>query len=341
MKRALSSTLQKLKQAEEELKGPKPEALYDRLERERPQLEAAMRWFLEHGHPQRAMELASLVWRFWVNRGHLEEGRSLMKAALQASSSDEQTPLRADALHGAGTLAFQQGDNESAHAHFEQSLSIGRRLAKTDAIVRALHGLGRVALRKGDYAEVRKLSNEAMTLARTSGDRELLTSPLHMLAAVSRMEGDYQGAAAFYRESIEVNQSLGNVRRVTMELINLGSVEFLSGNLDKAAEFYTEGLSKAYDLGDRYLLPVPFIGLGGVAAARGDGVRAARLLAIGEGLEEAAGSVLDPDDRPIFDRSVEAARTATDPKTFTTAWAEGRAMPVERAFEYALFGKGI
>jgi len=48
--------LQVLKEAESDLKGPKPETWFDRLEQERDQLQGALQWFLEHKDLQRAME---------------------------------------------------------------------------------------------------------------------------------------------------------------------------------------------------------------------------------------------------------------------------------------------
>jgi len=331
--------LQVLKKAESELKGPKPEAWFGRLEEEHDQLQGALQWFLDHEDLQRAMELTALVWRFWMNRGHIDEGRKWLGAVLAAVETTETAALRAEVLHGAGTLAFQQGDQEAARANFEQSLSISRRLNDAQGIIRALTGLARVALRKGDYPAVRSQAEEALATARKLSDRNALIGPVHLLAAVTRMEKDYPGARALYQESIALRRPLGDERGVAMEVINLGSVEFLAENFDEAARYYVEGLKKVHTLGNTYLLPVPLIGLGAITAARGEGARAATLLAAGEALVEATGGVLDPDDQPLFDEGVTMARAATDEKTFTVAWAEGRAMPLEQVIEYALRGE--
>ena len=74
--------LQGLKKAESDLKGPKPEAWFGRLEEEHGQLQGALQWFLDHEDLQRAMELTALVWRFWMNRGHIDEGRKWLGAVL-------------------------------------------------------------------------------------------------------------------------------------------------------------------------------------------------------------------------------------------------------------------
>ena len=331
--------LQVLKEAESDLKGPKPETWFDRLEQEHDQLQGAVQWFLEHKDLQRAMELAALAWRFWMNRGRIDEGRKWLGAVLAAVATTETTALRAEVLHGAGTLAFQQRDQEAARTNFEHSLSISRRLKDGQGIVRALTGLARVALRQGDYPSVRRRAEEALTTARGTGNRRDLAGPVHLLAAVSRMEKDYPRAREFYQESAELGRSLGDERLVAMEIINLGSVEFLAENFDEATGYYLDGLKKAHVLRNTYLLSPSLIGLGAVSAVRGEGGRAATLLAAGQALVEATGGVLDPDDQPLFDQGVTMAQAATDTQTFTAAWAEGRAMPLEQAIEYALLGQ--
>jgi tetratricopeptide (TPR) repeat protein len=331
--------LQVLKKAEAELKGPRPEAWFDRLEKEHDQLQGALQWFFDHEDLQRAMELTVLVWRFWMNRGHIDEGRKWLGVVLPVVETTETAALRAEVLFAAGTLAFQQGDQEAARTSFEQSLSISRRLNDAQGIVRALTGLARVALRNGDYPGVRSRAEEALETARELSDRSALIGPVHLLAAVTRMEKDYPGARALYEKSIELRESLGDERGVAMEVINLGSVEFLAENFDEAARYYVDGLKKAHALRNTYLLPGPLIGLGAIAATRGEGGRAATLLAKGEALVEATGGVLDPDDQPLFDQGVSMARAATDEQTFTAAWAEGRAMPLEQVIEYALRGE--
>ena len=331
--------LQVLKEAASDLKGPKPETWFDRLEQEHDQLQGAVQWFLEHKDLQRAMELAALAWRFWMNRGRIDEGRKWLGAVLAAVATTETTALGAEVLHGAGTLAFQQRDQEAARTNFEHSLSISRRLKDGQGIVRALTGLARVALRQGDYPSVRRRAEEALTTARGTGNRRDLAGPVHLLAAVSRMEKDYPRAREFYQESAELGRSLGDERLVAMEIINLGSVEFLAENFDEATGYYLDGLKKAHALKNMYLLSPSLIGLGAISAVRGEGGRAATLLAAGQALVEATGGVLDPDDQPLFDQGVTMARAATDTQTFTAAWAEGRAMPLEQAIEYALLGQ--
>ena len=77
----------------------------------------------------------------------------------------------------------------------------------------------------------------------------------------------------------------------------------------------------------------------GAAANATSAARAARLLAASEASYEASGIVMDPDDRQTFEQSVALVQGTLTEAEFQVAWAEGRAMSVERAVDDALHGE--
>ncbi|HEX9236931.1 MAG TPA: AAA family ATPase, partial [Actinomycetota bacterium] len=54
----------------------------DRGDREHPNVRAALRWAIEAGEAGRAQEAAGALWRFWQQRGHLDEGRRWLDEIL-------------------------------------------------------------------------------------------------------------------------------------------------------------------------------------------------------------------------------------------------------------------
>src|SRR5258708_22235830 len=82
----------------------------ERLQREHENLRAALAWLVEHNEQEAALRLGGALWRFWLIRGHLSEGRTELARALTGSREVVTTPVRAKALHAAGTLAALQGD---------------------------------------------------------------------------------------------------------------------------------------------------------------------------------------------------------------------------------------
>ena len=77
-------------------------------------------------------------------------------------------------------------------------------------------------------------------------------------------------------------------------------------------------------------------GLAGAAWGRDLSERAARLFGAAENLREAIGAALPLSEQSELDQNVSALRAYMDDRAFTSAWAEGRAMTLEQAIEYAL-----
>src|SRR4029453_11194161 len=121
--------------------------------------------------PQSAMglRLAAALSRFWVVRGHLPEGRVRLAQAL--AGAPEATEGRAKALITAGSLAYRQGDYETARSLHEESLAIRRRLGDRRGIAASLHNLGLVAHRQGDNAAARLLSEGSLAIPPEVGNK--------------------------------------------------------------------------------------------------------------------------------------------------------------------------
>jgi hypothetical protein len=64
--------------------------------------------------------------------------------------------------------------------------------------------------------------------------------------------------------------------------------------------------------------------------------RATRLFSASQALRESISAPLPPFISAIQQRTVASARDQTDKSEFAKAWAEGRAMSMEQAIEYAL-----
>ena len=75
--------------------------------------------------------------------------------------------------------------------------------------------------------------------------------------------------------------------------------------------------------------------MAGLAGRSGQPERAARLFGAAELLYEASVTRLEYPDQVEYDRNVAAVRAQLDEATFAAAWAEGRAMTLEQAIDYA------
>jgi ATP/maltotriose-dependent transcriptional regulator MalT len=211
-------------------------------------------------------------------------------------------------LYQEGLEAFRRGDNDRSRELNERSLTLAREQDDAPAIVDALIGLARVALRDEDLERVHVLATEARELGRKRGlTGRPLALPLHLDAEATRMSGDFAGARALYEESIALNLKLGDERGVALEQANLAWVAINESRIDEAERLVRACLDSGH-AEEPYLHAFCSIGLARCAAERGDRARARELLAEADEELATAGLVLDPTDRPEYDKTVALTR---------------------------------
>jgi hypothetical protein len=89
-------------------------------------------------------------------------------------------------------------------------------------------------------------------------------------------------------------------------------------------------------MGQRAALVTSFEGVATLAGARGDPVRAARLLGAAEALRELTLSGVPSSLREAHAASIETATAGLDANELAEAWREGREMTLDEAVAYAL-----
>ncbi len=314
-------------EAEPHLRGEKQVEWLSRLEDEYDNIRAALWWSREQrdqGDADAAeigLRIAGAILRFWYVRGYFSEGREQFERALSsrgtsgAEGAISQVDVgvggaaRAKALNGAGVLACAQGDYAAARSLYEESLAIRRELEDKRGIAYSLNNLGIVALEQGDYAAARSLQEESLAIRRELGDKRGIAESLNNLGIVVAEQGDYPAARSLQEESLAIKRELGDKQGITSSLASLGRV------VARAAGT---------------------VGMGQPQLKQAVLERAATLFGAVEGILEAMSGVLYSVDRHPYERNVAAVRSALGEEAFGKAWAEGRAMSMEQAIEYAL-----
>jgi predicted ATPase/DNA-binding CsgD family transcriptional regulator len=302
----------------------------NRLELERDNLRAALRWALDHDDPTMALRLGGALWRFWFRRGYLSEGRGWLEEAL--TGSDAVAPgVRAKALTGTGILAYYQGDLSRSATLCGESLALCRKLGDTSGIVDALHGLALVA-RSGDrYAAARAMYSESLTLLQETDDRwrtaymmlylgilhfvmldvasalqlavKALTHfravgdqwgvaiSLNVLGDLSIARGDVAGARAALTESLALSEQFGDQFGAARSLASLGHAALAQDDLQVARRYYEQSLTALDAVGYRLLMAQCLSGLAVIAATDGHATRAIRLFGTVEAVLDANSGV--------------------------------------------------
>jgi predicted ATPase/DNA-binding SARP family transcriptional activator len=106
-----------------------------RLTGEHPNLRAAIASGLRDA-PEEALRLVTALHRFWLDGGHLLEGRRWSDQAL--AGRPQRDELRAAALGVAGSIDFRRGRHEGALERYEELLAVERELADPARLGKAL-----------------------------------------------------------------------------------------------------------------------------------------------------------------------------------------------------------
>lgn len=263
----------------EGLQSPAQGVWLERLEAEHDNLRAALDWSRTDVRGAEAgLRLAGSLWRFWYSRGYLSEGYDWLDQFLALTTGDSGSrPARAKALHGAGTLAYVQGQHERGMALYEQALALRRELGDAEGIARSLSNLGMVAQYLGDYERAAASFEEALDWSRGLGDEWLIAISLNNLGTLARDRADYERASALIEEALSVFRKLGDTRTVADLLDNLGHLACLRGDHERSASLCRESLALFRELNDKPGTNEALQNLGMVAHARGDDERAAVL----------------------------------------------------------------
>jgi predicted ATPase/DNA-binding SARP family transcriptional activator len=265
------------------LDGPDQGAWLDLLEAELDNFRAGLEWSLAppdrnpDADPALALTMAGALSPFWMVRGPVAVGRSVLTATLAAAGPQADRRLRAVALDGAGQLASVQGDQDAQRAYQQESLAIWRELGDDARTVSCLGDLGAVAHVRGDYPAARSMYTEALELAGRAGDAQQMARALSGLGRLALHQGNLEQATAYYTESMARFREVGDLRRATLILGNLGVVATNLGDLDLAQQRLEEHLGNAKLLGDRKLTGGALTNLGLVAYHAGDMDSAAEL----------------------------------------------------------------
>jgi hypothetical protein len=140
-----------------------------------------------------------------------------------------------------------------------------------------------------------------------------------------------------HEESLALFRELGDKRSIAISLNNLGTVAQEQEDYDTARTSFKESLALCREVGDKVGIISSLAGLGGLAViTRVRGVEGGTmLLGAVEALSRSMGGVLDVIDRMLLERNMARARVQLGDVKFRKAWAEGQAMSMAQAVEYA------
>jgi DNA-binding CsgD family transcriptional regulator len=151
-----------------------------------------------------------------------------------------------------------------------------------------------------------------------------------------RVGGDAARAAPLIAESLALYQAIGDLRCIALARAMLALVATQAGDLALAARHFGTALGEFRDVGDRMLVIFNLMGLAEVLFAQGRRGEAARLLGAAQAIGEAAGTEFARVGHVTYASFLARAQACLGEAPFSAAWAEGRALSLDRAVEAAL-----
>jgi len=252
----------------------------------------------------------------------------------------------ATALNSLGMVAAQKGDNERARGLLQENLEVIEELeAEGDPATPlkkyyVFNLLGILAINdQGDYARGATLWEESLALAREVGDDYLIGTSLTSLGHVALLQRDFERVKALSQEALAFADELGSagVEIAPSNLINLGLASLGLGEHELAMEPFEEALVMSQDIGRTPQVIEILEGMASLAGAMGRATRAARLWGAAEAAREVTGiSAFTPDELALHEPHMASARSELGEAAWQESLAEGRAISLEKAAEYAL-----
>ncbi len=235
--------------------------------------------------------------------------------------------------------ALWQGEYAGTRARFEESLALFRAMGNPFGTAFSLIGLACYALMgPGDLSldQGHLLAEESLVLFRDIGSRNYEAFALANLGEITFLQGDTTTARLLLEQSCTRYREIGNEAGIAWTLFCLGRVLAAEGDLGAARAVCEESLilEMRVNVGQSFQDIAPALEeLAAVVAAQGETTWAARLWGRAEAQRETINTPLPPLFRADYDHAVALARSQLDEQSFAAAWAEGRAMTLERVFE--------
>jgi predicted ATPase/transcriptional regulator with XRE-family HTH domain len=234
------------------LAGPDAASWLARLDEEHDNLRSALGWAQQQGDGPVALRLAGALGRFWVQRGHLSEGRRWCAAALALPAGAEaDTPsVRVNCLTAAGRLAIGQAAYGEAEGSLGEAEALARAHGDPAGLAAVLTTRGLLARAQDRYAASAQAYAEALEVARSAGNSGEEATALLGLAYAAMFTGDAARAGALTEESLVAARRSQDRLILAQALFFLGWGASNTGAFERAVALGTEALDLFAELGE-------------------------------------------------------------------------------------------
>jgi tetratricopeptide (TPR) repeat protein len=327
-----------------ELAGTSQRTWLERLEHEHDNMRAALDWAIARPDPALGARMCFALWRFWQQRGYLNEARTLFeRVAAQGWTLDATDQARFDEAFGG--IAYWQSDQSTASKRYDQALRIWREIGDKREIANALYNRAYadlIEVMEGRASQLppgatSPLLDEALALYRELGDEGGEGNILWALGSLNYFTADPATAEGWYQRSLELHRSAGNRSMEAWSLHMLGLSIVAQRRFEEARAIVHRALQLFHQAGDVSGVTLVLDDLAIIANGLGDAERGGRLWGAARHLQDRTGTTLAEyveQNSALFD--VPTPKDALPPEELARLSAEGASMALDEVVAYAL-----
>ena len=319
-------------EAEPELTGPEQVRWYGRLADNQDNIREALEHACATHDAERAQMLSGTIWRFWINRGQIEEAARWYERALALGPGSPKA--RARALFGEAHVREARTDPELPK-HYEQVVDALRLSGETRWLVLAMTHLAGAYAERGDMERAEKTSAEGLALARETGDVRGEAVTLTNLAYTRAIDGDFAEAEKLLEDGLRALRSIDDVYGIAVCASDLAQHALRRGDADRAAELLAESIPLSVSIGSVLVTTHSFPAAAALARERGASDAATRLCAACRTICDERGFDLDQVSDALLQGTIEALRSTLGDR-FDEQWELGARLDFEAAVQLAL-----
>jgi predicted ATPase len=332
------------------LRGADQRDWLDRLERDHDNMRAALAWAVERPDPGVAVGLAFALWRFWQQRGYLDEARARLEE-MAAQGWQLEPDLQARFAETVGGVAYWQADLPTATRWYDVALEVRRHAASGNdlegrrELAKALYNRGFMAVAEviqgppeGSTPDLvsKAMLDEALSIYRELGDTGGEADVLWGLGGYLLFVGAPAEAESMFVQSMELHRATGQRTMEAWSLHMLSTALLQQQRFDEAAEQSRHAMRHFSEAGDVSGLTLTFDVMSVVALAGGERLRGGRLWGAARQLQRASGTGLAEWDTRVFLLMPTSVRSVFTPAELEGVAAEGAALSLSNAIAYAL-----
>jgi tetratricopeptide (TPR) repeat protein len=251
-----------------------------RVVAETDNIRAVLTWAIANGAGAAGLQMVGALAQFWRIRGQVREGRQWAEAMLAQPMVGIEPMVLADALNGAGMLAWRQSDFQQAEAWYRDALTLYEEALSDGGKADILRKMGLIEDARGDMQAATPYFEASLALYRQIGDEAGTAQMLHNLGNMANQQNEFERAMDYYRQTLKVYHKIGDESGVSLVLLGVGVISRDLGNLTQAQAELQESYEIAMRLGDPWTAAVAHLNLGDLAADEGN-YEAARQLLLG------------------------------------------------------------